>query len=52
MGTLIKFFVAPFFVVGIIFGFIELSFGGGRIWIEDYIARVFGEEVVVGADDE
>lgn len=52
MQTLIKFLIAPFFLVGMVFSFIEVSFNGGRIWMESFFEEVFGEYITVVEDEE
>ena len=47
MQTILIFLIAPFFVVGIIYGYIELSFNGGRIWTEMMFEDILGEAAVV-----
>jgi hypothetical protein len=38
--------------MGILYSFIEISFNGGRVFMESFFAEVFGEFVVLLEDEE
>ena len=52
MKALFKFLVLPFFVIGIIWEFIALSFDGGREWMQVIMGNTFGIQMEYELEEE